>query len=209
MAKVALITDTHWGVRDDNQIIAAHQAKFYREVFFPYIDEHDIKYVRHLGDIVDRRKYINYVTARNMRMNFIDPCRDRDLDVGVIVGNHDTFYKNTNEVNSMDVLFRGHSYDKFKWYQDPTEEVLDGTKIVMMPWICADNFSDAMAMINNTDAQCLFGHLEVAGFESTRVRQLNMATLLTSSRVLKLSVLVTSITNQLVVTSIISVLHMR
>jgi hypothetical protein len=165
MAKIALITDTHWGVRDDNQVIAAHQAKFYNEVFFPYIDEHDIKYIRHLGDIVDRRKYINYVTARNMRKNFIDQCISRELDVGIIIGNHDTFYKNTNEVNSMGELFSGHRYDKFKWYSDPTEEVIDGTKIVMMPWICADNFTVSQEMINTTDAQCLFGHLEVAGFE--------------------------------------------
>lgn len=165
MAKVALITDTHFGARDDNQVIAAHQAKFYDEVFFPYIDEHDIRYVRHLGDIVDRRKYINYVTARNMRAHFVEPCVERDLDVGVIIGNHDTFYKNTNEVNSMDVLFRGHAYPKFKWYSDPTEEVIDGTKIVMMPWICPDNFTTAVEMINTTDAHCLFGHLEVAGFE--------------------------------------------
>jgi hypothetical protein len=165
MAKIALITDTHFGVRDDNQIIAGHQATFYNEVFFPYIDLHGIQYVRHLGDIVDRRKYINYVTARNLRKNFIDQCIKRELDVGVIIGNHDTFYKNTNEVNSMGELYSGFWYDKFKWYADPTEEIIDCTKIVMMPWICADNFAFAQNMIATTDAQCLFGHLEVAGFE--------------------------------------------
>ena len=57
--KIVLITDTHIGARNDSQNFAKHFYQFYKEVFFPYIDENNIDTVIHLGDIVDRRKYIN------------------------------------------------------------------------------------------------------------------------------------------------------
>ncbi|AMQ65927.1 recombination endonuclease subunit [Stenotrophomonas phage vB_SmaS-DLP_6] len=168
MAKIALITDTHFGVRNDSQIFADHMAKFYHEVFFPYLDEHNIKTVRHLGDIGDRRKYVNYLTTRNMRRDFIDPCKERDIDLGIIIGNHDTFYKNTNEVNTMNQLYTDSTYEKLKWYDRPTEEVIDGTSIVLMPWICADTYEESVELMKNTKAQILMGHLEIAGFEMYR-----------------------------------------
>jgi DNA repair exonuclease SbcCD nuclease subunit len=168
MAKIALITDTHWGVRNDSQVFANHMAKFYSEVFFPYLDEHNIKIVRHGGDIVDRRKYVNYLTTRALRTQFIEPCVERGIDLGVIIGNHDTFYKNTNELNAMEQLYKDYQYQGLKWYSRPTEEVIDGTKILMMPWICADTYEESVEIMKTTDAQILYGHLEIAGFEMYR-----------------------------------------
>ena len=168
MAKIALITDTHFGVRSESPVLSEYMGRFYSEVFFPYIDKHGIKYVRHLGDIVDRRKYMNYLALRKMREQFIQPCFERDLDVSVIIGNHDTFHKNTNDINSMNEIFKDTSYEKLRWYSDPTEEEIDGTKILMMPWICSGNFQECVRAINETRAQILFGHLEIAGFEMYR-----------------------------------------
>lgn len=168
MAKIALITDTHFGVRSESPVLSEYMGRFYSEVFFPYIDEHGIKYVRHLGDIVDRRKYMNYLALRKMREQFIQPCFERDLDVSVIIGNHDTFHKNTNDINSMNEIFKDTSYEKLRWYSDPTEEEIDGTKILMMPWICSGNFKECVQAIHDTRAQVLFGHLEIAGFEMYR-----------------------------------------
>jgi len=168
MAKLALVTDTHFGVRSESPVLSEYMGRFWSEVFFPYIDEHNIKHVRHLGDIVDRRKYMNFLALRKMREQFIQPCFDRDLDVSVIIGNHDTFHKNTNDINSMNEIFKGSSYDKLRWYSDPTEEEIDGTKILMMPWICSGNYNQCVSAINETKAQVLFGHLEIAGFEMYR-----------------------------------------
>ena len=41
--------------------------KFYNEIFFPYLKEHNIKTLIHLGDVVDRRKFINFRIAHNFR----------------------------------------------------------------------------------------------------------------------------------------------
>lgn len=162
MTQIALITDTHWGARADSPIFAQHISRFYEEVFFPYLDEHDINFIIHLGDIVDRRKYINFVTAKNLTKDFIAPIRNKNKFLYALIGNHDTFYKNTNEVNSMDVLYGDRA--GFTYISEPIEIDLD-CKILMMPWICADNYDKCMKMIQETDAQVLFGHLELKGFE--------------------------------------------
>lgn len=131
-------------------------------MFFPYLDEHNINFIFHLGDIVDRRKYINFVTAKNLFNDFIEPIRQKNKFLYALIGNHDTFFKNTNEVNSMDVLYGDRA--GFTYISNPIELNLD-CKILMMPWICAENYDRCMEMIKNTDAQILFGHLELQGFE--------------------------------------------
>lgn len=162
MTQIALITDTHWGARADSPIFAEHISKFYSEVFFPYLDQHNINFIIHLGDIVDRRKYINFITAKKLREDFIEPIRKRNKFLYAIIGNHDTFYKNTNEVNSMDVLYGDRA--GFTYISEPVEIDLD-CKILLMPWICTENYEQCMKKIQDTDAQVLFGHLELKGFE--------------------------------------------
>ena len=60
--KLALVTDIHFGARNDNQRVADFQERFFKEEFFPYLDEHNITTVVDLGDTFDRRKYINFIS---------------------------------------------------------------------------------------------------------------------------------------------------
>ena len=161
----AVITDTHFGARNDSQIVMSYFEKFYKNIFFPYLKENNIKTIFHLGDIVDRRKFINYVTLRDFKRIFIEPCKELDIDLHVIVGNHDIPYRNTNEVNAMNELFDS---ENFNLYSNPTDITYDGVGITMMPWINNSNYSDCMELIKNTKSQILFGHLEIRGFEMYR-----------------------------------------
>lgn len=167
MARVAVLGDTHFGARNDNKIIAEFQLKFFREVFFPYLEEHGIKTVVQLGDLVDRRKYINYHTLQNMREHFFFPMIKKGIDFYGFPGNHDIAQKESTKVNSLDQLFsiNGLTQVNIHWYNEPTEITLDGRKILMLPWICEDNQSDTYKLIHSTDAELVFGHLELAGFE--------------------------------------------
>lgn len=160
--KIALITDTHWGIRNDSVAFHDNSKKFLDEVFFPYLDEHKIKTVIHLGDVLDRRKYVNINTARRLREDFIEPMLGRALDIHIILGNHDTYFKNTNQVNSPTELLGNFG---LRLYSEPTELVFDGTKLLLMPWICDDNRQRALDLIGSTDAQICMGHLEIQGFE--------------------------------------------
>ena len=161
--RIALITDTHWGARGDSPAFAEYFNRFYYEHFFPYLAANNISNIFHLGDIVDRRKYINFVTARHLR-KFVEHCDSSGIRLDVIIGNHDTSFKNTNEVNSMRELFEHSTYD-IHYYSDPGVVNICGTDIAVLPWICSGNYEESMEFINKTNAQILFGHLELAGFE--------------------------------------------
>lgn len=167
--KIALITDTHYGVRNDSKVFAEFQNKFFNTVFLPYLKEHNIKNVLHLGDLMDRRKYVNYVTLKNVRDNFIQPLLNEDISIDVIVGNHDTYYKNTNNVNSLNELFAGMAPMALRIYWDkPVELEFDDCKILFCPWICEDNYEESMKMVESTNARVLMGHFEIEGFEMYR-----------------------------------------
>ena len=161
--KIALVTDTHWGIRNDSITFLEYFHKFYDNIFFPYLDENKISTVIHLGDIVDRRKYINYVILNSLKDRFINKLRERDIDFHVIIGNHDVTYKNTNDINAIGELFGGRGDDYITWYENSTEVEFDGCKIFIQPWINNNTYEDSLVAMQKTDAQILFGHLEIAG----------------------------------------------
>ena len=160
--KIALITDTHFGARNDNLNFNEYFYKFYEELFFPYLEENDITTVIHLGDVMDRRKFISYRIAKDFRERFLD--RFQKINLHMLVGNHDTYYKNTNDVNSLQELVSG-KYDSIKVYSKATEVNFDGCKILFVPWINADNVAHTTKMLKTSDAQICMGHLELSGFE--------------------------------------------
>ena len=161
--KIALITDTHFGARSDSIPFDNFFKKFYDEVFFPEIDKRGIRHIMHLGDCFDRRKYINFNTLSSCRSYFFDEIKKRGIELHMIVGNHDTFFKNTNDVNSPGLLLR--DYDNIVSYTGPTEYEADGTNILLMPWICTDNYNECMEAMKMSKAQVMFGHFEIAGFQ--------------------------------------------
>lgn len=162
--KIALITDTHFGARNDNLAFNDYFYKFWEEVYFPYIEENGIDTVIHLGDVMDRRKFVSYKIAKDFRERFLQRFVDLGVTVHMMVGNHDTFYKNTNEVNSLDELING-KFDNIHTYPAATTVEFDGTPICFIPWICPDNYAETMKHIEDTKAQVAMGHLEINGFE--------------------------------------------
>lgn len=162
--KIAIVTDMHIGVRGDSKVFLDHQERFFSNVFFPYLDEHDIKVVFDLGDTFDRRKFINYNSLKRGKEFFFDELAKRNIQYHALVGNHTTYYTNTNDINSMDLLLR--EYDNFTLYENEAVELQMGsTKFLMTPWINRNNLDSVLATIESTDAQVLMGHLEVKGFE--------------------------------------------
>jgi DNA repair exonuclease SbcCD nuclease subunit len=157
--KVAIITDTHFGARSDSIPFDNFFRKFYDQVFFPNLEERNIGCVLHLGDVFDRRKYINFNTLKSSREYFFD--RLANYDVHMLAGNHDTYFKNTNDVNSPDLLLRDYNFNVI---DTPTTINLGGEDVLMMPWICSDNYAECMDAIKKSTARTLLGHLELAGF---------------------------------------------
>ena len=47
--KIAILNDTHCGIRNSSQIFLDNAKDFYDNVFFPECEKHNIKQVVHLG----------------------------------------------------------------------------------------------------------------------------------------------------------------
>jgi len=160
--KIALLNDTHFGVRNDSPAFMEYQNKFYNDLFFPYLIENNITTLIHLGDVVDRRKFINHKTAHNFKQVFWNRLEELNIDTHVIIGNHDTYYKNTNEVNALQNL---NLNKNCTIYTKATEVTFDGLDILFLPWICDDNLDDSIHTIDQSQSPICMGHLEIKGFE--------------------------------------------
>jgi predicted phosphodiesterase len=156
--KIALINDTHFGARNDNPNYAKYFYKFWEEIFFPYLEEHNVKHIIHLGDVLDRRKFVNFKTLSDFNNKFVH--RLKDIHVDIIVGNHDTYYKNTNEINSPQELM-----DWGYVYADPTVVERGGMRMLFLPWVTPDNYEKTKMMLEQESADIVLGHLEIEGFE--------------------------------------------
>jgi DNA repair exonuclease SbcCD nuclease subunit len=164
--KVAIITDQHFGARNDSIAFLDYFEKFYNDVFFPTLAEHNIDTVLVLGDTFDRRKYVNFYALQRAKEMFFDKLANRNIKVHMLAGNHDTYFKNTNDVNSPDLLLR--EYDNINVIDHPATIYIDETPICMMPWICPENYQDSIDTINDTKADICMGHFEIAGFAMYR-----------------------------------------
>jgi DNA repair exonuclease SbcCD nuclease subunit len=159
--KIAIINDTHFGIRSDSIAFHEYFKHFYENEFFPYLEKNNITHIIHQGDIVDRRKFINYLSLDIFNKVFVVPCIEKNITVDLIIGNHDTYYKNTNETNCANLLI---FHENFEVYTKPHLKQYDGVDVGLIPWICPENLDESVEFLKTTKAQILFGHLEISGF---------------------------------------------
>lgn len=160
--KVAVITDQHFGARKGNQNLHEYFKKFYDTVFFPTLKKEGIDTIIDMGDTFDTRKGIDFWSLNWAKENYYNILRDMGVTVHTIVGNHTAYYKDTNDINSVDLLLR--EYDNVVVYGSPTEVKIGGLDMFFIPWINEENREETMRMINSTKSKVAFGHLEMRGF---------------------------------------------
>lgn len=164
---IAIINDTHTGIRNASDIFLDNAAQFYRETFFPKCKELGVKQVIHLGDYYDNRKALNIKALYHNRKNFLEPLREAGMSMDIILGNHDTYFKNTNEVNSLKEAL-GFFMNEIHIIQEPKVLEYGSTRFAMLPWITPQNYDESLKFVKNCDANILCGHLELEGFELMR-----------------------------------------
>ena len=162
--KIVIINDTHAGCRNSSDIFIEYQERFYTEVLFPYMLEHDIKHIFHAGDYYDNRKYINFKALNSNRKVFLDKLKEYGFTMDIIPGNHDVYYKSTNDLCSLKELL-GYYTSNVNIIMEPKVLDYSGLKIAALPWINNENYSRSVKFISKCDAPILIGHLELNGFE--------------------------------------------
>jgi hypothetical protein len=113
-----------------------------------------------MGDAFDSRKSIDYQSLEWAKRVVFEPLKK--YDVHMIVGNHDCYYKNTNDVNSPTLLLK--DYPNIKTYSSPTNTKVCGIDMTFIPWICSENYDETLKVIQKSKAKIAMGHLELKGF---------------------------------------------
>ena len=164
--KVAIITDQHFGARKGSKFLHEYFKKFYDEVFFPYLEESGIKTVIDMGDTFDNRRSIDLWSLEWAKENYYDRLEEMGITVHTIVGNHTAYYKDTNSINSVDLLLK--QYKNVKIYSECTEVMIDRLQVLFIPWINAENLESSVESIKVSNSVCAMGHLELNGFRAHR-----------------------------------------
>ena len=162
--RVAVITDTHYGARKGSTHLHNYFQLFYDNIFFPTLEKEKIDTVIHMGDIFDSRKSIDYQSLEWAKQVVFEPLRK--YKVYAITGNHDCYYKNTNHVNSPELLL--NDYSNISTFSKATEINIDGLDILLLPWINSENYDESLEAIQNSKSKVAMGHLEINGFKATR-----------------------------------------
>ena len=164
--KVAIITDQHFGARKNSRHFHDYFLRFYNDIFFPTIEKEGISTIVDMGDTFDSRKGIDFSSLSWAKNNYYDRLRDLGCNIHSIVGNHTAYYKNTNDVNAIDLLLA--EYDNIKTYSEATEIKLDKLGVLLIHWINPENEKHTLKMINKTKCPMAMGHLECKGFRIHR-----------------------------------------
>jgi hypothetical protein len=164
--KIAIITDQHFGCRKNSKLFHDYFLRFYNDIFFPTLEKEGITTIVDMGDTFDSRKGIDFSVLSWAKNNYYDRLKDMGCTVHTIVGNHTAYYKNTNQVNAVDLLLR--EYDNVTIYSEATEIKLGDLNVIMIPWINSDNEKKTLSMIEKSKSPVCMGHLELKGFRIHR-----------------------------------------
>ena len=161
--KIALITDQHLDGRKGNINFWNYWQRFYDDIFFPTLEKEKIDTIIDLGDTFDNRKSIDFNTYDRITENYFKKLQP--YEVHMLVGNHSIYYKNTNKINSPELLL--NQYKNIKIYTESEDVKLGGKNFLMLPWINRENYDDVLKTLNNSKSDICCAHLELAGFEMT------------------------------------------
>lgn len=161
MSKIALITDLHFGCRNNSIPFNETLKSFYTNQFFPYLKDNNIDKVICLGDTFDVRKNINIDILKSCKSYFFDVFERESIEFTMLVGNHDAYFKDTIKVNTPRELLK--DYTMITVIDEPQE--LERYSILMLPWICRDNVELSMKLLEESKMKYCFGHFEIQGFK--------------------------------------------
>jgi DNA repair exonuclease SbcCD nuclease subunit len=166
MSKIPIITDTHFGARADSLPMQASMRLFYEKVFFPVVDQHQCRTMFHAGDWGERRKFLNTSTANFAYDVFQRPIDERGIDLHIVAGNHDCYYRESTRVNTIAEVYRHNA--NVHIYTTPQEVHIEGCDILVLPWIVDENRQQSLDLIRTSTCPIVLGHLEISGFQMFR-----------------------------------------
>lgn len=101
-SKFALLSDIHWGINNNSDIKNNILIEFI-DWYISLLKERKIKTVIFLGDWFDSRTNLSVKTI-NIVLKICKKFEDNKINMFLAVGNHDIYYKDNLEVNSLNIF---------------------------------------------------------------------------------------------------------
>jgi DNA repair exonuclease SbcCD nuclease subunit len=149
-SKVAIFSDLHLGVHLDST--TWHQVAIdWCDWFIVELQQRKIQDIIFLGDFYHHRSDVS-VSTLHVASVILEKLKD--FNIIMIVGNHDSYYKQRSDINSLSIL---GGRNNIKILSETTVTRLFGRTCIFLPW-SAD-------ISNLEDADIIFGHLEIESFK--------------------------------------------
>lgn len=161
MNKGILLTDLHAGIRADSNIFLKSFENLFKDFLPEIIKKQNVSNIFILGDIFDNRNHLNLKTINLVLSTFKEFLSSHPtLEVYILIGNHDLFYKNTREINSLKIL--EDKFNNIHIISEVTRKKILNRDIVLCPWII--DKTDITETFKEPADVCL-GHFAINGFE--------------------------------------------
>jgi len=152
--KIALIADTHFGVRKGSKVFYQSQERYFNLQLIPMLKERNITELFILGDLWDNREALNN-KVQNVVYHIFEDLHKLGINVTILIGNHDTQYKNSIDTHTLKYI---GLFDNVKVINEITEINIDGLDITLFPWQTTDEFTQ-----RSYKADVAFGHFDISG----------------------------------------------
>lgn len=165
-SKVAMVSDIHFGVNKNSELFLNSSIRFFTEEFVPYLRAENISTILILGDVFDNRNNINVKVNDEVYNLFINVLNE--FKIYILIGNHDIYYKTSNEVHSLKLL---NHLENVEVIDKVCHIELFGVNTMFCPWVFDYHDQELIKTFEESTADVLFGHFDIVGFalNSTRV----------------------------------------
>ena len=101
--KTILITDTHFGTRQNSMTWLRSQMDFFKKQLIPYIEKNGDCRLVHLGDVFDSRSTISTMVAKQV-VGMFKEISELVKEFIIIGGNHDYYSPNSDDIDTLNLL---------------------------------------------------------------------------------------------------------
>jgi DNA repair exonuclease SbcCD nuclease subunit len=153
--KIAILSDIHIGTHQNSVMwhnIVLNFAKWLKTD----LEQKNIKDIIICGDINNNRNEIS-VSSINIIDKFFKELKA--FNITVIVGNHDSYYKDRPDVNSLALL---SEWDNIKIIDSIQSITVNDNKLTFCPW--------GVELKDIPETDILFGHFEIMGFKMSKTK---------------------------------------
>lgn len=161
--ELGILADLHWGIRNNSQSFLRYQLDYMNDCVFPVLKERKISHLIQLGDFWNSRKNLDVNTMHWVRKRFLEPIKDMDIKLYIILGNHDVYFTHSNEITSLDIL---KEYNNIEIIHKPTMKPFGSMKIGLIPWLAnTEDIEELRKFTVDSPVDTIFGHFELNNFE--------------------------------------------